>query len=100
VTEHKKIYRDADGVRRTLITDDERPDVVVVQTEQDIEPILRSIERDREIFAHDGPNKVIGRVPVHVYERACLERWDEGDWLKWWNGEGRPFRIWKPWATL
>jgi len=96
VSESKLTYRDADGVRRTLITDDERPGVVVVHTQQDIEPILDSVARDRELFKHNGPNKVIGRVPVAVAEKAVLEGWDEGDWRKWWNGEGRPFRIWNP----
>jgi hypothetical protein len=100
VTEKTTIYHDADGVRRTLITDDERPGVAIVKSEQDIEPILESVARDREIMRNDGVNKLIGRVPVAVYERACLEQWDESDWRKWWNGEGRPFRIWNPGGTI
>ena len=100
MTERRTTYRDQDGVRRTLITDDDRPDVAVVLTQQDIEPILASVARDREIMAQNGVNKLIGRVPVAVYERACHEQWDEGDWRKWWNGEGRPFRIWRPGAEL
>jgi hypothetical protein len=96
MSEHRLVYADANGVRRTKIWDDERPDRFVVQTEQDIEPILDSIARDREIMRNDGPNKVLGRPPIAVVERAVHEKWDESDWRKWWNGEGRAFRIWKP----
>jgi hypothetical protein len=52
------------------LIDDERPGVVVVHTEQDIEPVLDSVARDREIMLNNGPNKLIGRVPVSVAERA------------------------------
>lgn len=94
------VYADANGVRRSLIVDDERPDQFTVKTEQDIEPLLDSVARDRELMRNDGPNKVLGRVPVGVYERAVHEQWDESDWRKWWNGEGRAFRIWKPGANV
>jgi hypothetical protein len=100
VTEKTTVYHDADGVRRTLIIDDERPGVVVVHTQQDLEPILDAVHRDRELFAHNGPNKVIGYVPVFAAERAVLEGWDERDWSKWWNGEGRAFRVWNPGGTI
>lgn len=98
--EKKTVYRDRDGVRKTLITDDDRPGVVTVHTEEDLEPLLESVARDREIMPNDGVNKLLGRVPMTVYERACLEEWDEGDWRRWWNGEGRAFRIWRPEADL
>ena len=94
------VYEDRNGVRRTLLADDERPDQFTVKTSQDLEPILDSIARDRELMANTGDNVVLGRVPVGVYERAVHEEWDEGDWRKWWNGEGRAFRIWKPWADV
>jgi len=90
-----------------MIWDDEDPDTVTVQTEQNLDEVLSSVERDREIMAHNGVNKVIGRPPVTVYERACLERWDERDWSRWWNGagpedlpNGRAFRIWNPGGTI
>jgi hypothetical protein len=101
------VYADANGVRRTLIADDETPDRFVVKTSQDLEPIIDSIARDRELFANSGPNKVIGRVPVAVVERAVHEQWEENDWRKWWNGagpddlpNGRAFRIWNPGGWL
>jgi hypothetical protein len=94
------VYEDRNGVRRTLIADDERPDQFVVKTSQDLEPILDSVARDRELMPNSGDMKVLGRVPVAVYERAVHEEWEESDWRKWWNGEGRAFRIWKPGANV
>ena len=94
MTERKTQYRNHDGVRRTLITDDETPNVVTVHTEEDLEPLLDSVARDREIMRNDGANKLLGRIPVTLYERAVTEQWDESDWRKWWNGDGRAFRIW------
>jgi hypothetical protein len=96
MTERQRIYRDGDGVRRVMHWDDEDPDQVTVETQQDIEPILASVERDRAIMTHDGPNKVLARLPVEVYERAVLEQWDEGDWARYLNSsECEPFRIWR-----
>ena len=96
MVEHRKVYEIRDGVIRTKHWDDDYPDRVIIQTTQDVEPILDSIERDRAIMAHDGVNKLAARIPVAVYERAVLEDWEERDWKKWLNSsEGRAFRIWQ-----
>ena len=42
---------------------------------------------------NNGDMKLTHHVPAIVYERACREQWDEGDWRKWYNGEGRPFAV-------
>ena len=90
------VYEDRNGVRRTLIADDERPDQFTVKTEQDIEPVLESVARDRELMAHNGVNKLAARVPVEIYERSIHEEWSEGDWKRWLNSsDAAPFRIWK-----
>ena len=95
MSERRRVYRDSDGIRRTAIWDDECPDEVTVRTEQDIEPILDSIARDRETMSH-GLNKLVARLPVEVYERAVREKWDEADWARYLNSaEAAPFRIWK-----
>jgi hypothetical protein len=97
VPERKTTYRNADGVRRTLITDDEFPARAVVHTEQVLDEILGGIARDREA-ANDNSsvNKLVARLPVAVFERACLEQWDEGDWKRYLNSsEAAPFRIWR-----
>ena len=94
MVERKRIYRDSDGIRRTLIWDDGDPDGPFhILTEQDVEPILDAVARDREIMANSGDMKLTYHVPAIVYERACREGWDEGDWRKWYNGEGRPFAV-------
>jgi hypothetical protein len=96
VSERQRIYRDAFGVRRTLIWDDEDPDQATVHTQQDVEPVLDSVERDRAIMKHDGVNKLLARIPISIFERSVLEEWDEGDWAKWLNSsEAAPFRIWR-----
>ena len=90
------VYEDRDGVRRTLIADDERPDRFVVNTEQDLEPVLESVARDRELMANNGVNKLAARIPVSIYERSVHEQWSESDWKRWLNSaEAEPFRIWK-----
>jgi hypothetical protein len=90
------VYEDRNGVRRTLIADDERPDRFVVKTSQDLEPILESVARDRELMANTGVNKLAARIPVAIYERAIHEEWSEDDWKRWLNSsEAEPFRIWK-----
>jgi hypothetical protein len=96
VSERRTTYRDRDGVRRTLISDDERPDDLVVHTEQVLDQILEGVARDREIMPHNGVNKLVARVPVSVYERAVHEQWDEGDWKRYLNSaEAAPFRVWQ-----
>lgn len=90
------VYQDANGVRRTLIADDERPDQFTVKTEQDIEPVLESVARDRELMVHNGVNKLAARIPVSIYERSVHEEWSEETWKRWLNSaDAEPFRIWK-----
>ena len=97
MTERRTTYREwADGVRRTLITDDERPEDFTVHTQQDIEPILDSVGRDRETMSHNGVNKLLARIPIEIYERSVREQWDEPTWARWLNSsEAAPFRIWR-----
>lgn len=64
----------------------------MIQTEQDVEEILEGAARRRELHNPRADMWGEGYLPVAVYERAVREQWDESDWRKWWNGEGRPFR--------
>jgi hypothetical protein len=98
VSERQRIYRDSAGVRRVLHWDDEDDSKVVVETIQDVEPILESAAARRANHDPRADMWGVGMVPVAVWERACLEQWDEGDWRKWWNGEGRPFRTSPGWV--
>jgi hypothetical protein len=96
VTERRITYQDRDGVRRTSIVDDDRPDELVVQTEQRLDEILDSVERDRATMSHNGVNRLLARIPIPIYERSVHEQWDEGDWARWLNSsEAAPFRIWR-----
>jgi hypothetical protein len=98
MSERTRIYRDRDGVRRTLIWDDEDPDKVTVKTEQDVEEILEGAARRRDDHNPHADMQGVGMVPVTVWEKAVLEQWDESDWKRWWNGEGRPFRTSRGWV--
>ena len=90
------IYRNRDGVRRTLWIDPDRPHEVVVQTEQVLDEILEGIERDRELHPSSGTIKRLARIPISIYERSVLEGWDESDWARWLNSsDAAPFRIWQ-----
>jgi hypothetical protein len=92
----EKVYSDIDGVKRTLIYDADNPHEFHVKTTQDVEPILDSVARDREIMRNDGPFKVVARVPVSILERSIHEEWDNADWQRWLNSyEAKPFRIWE-----
>jgi hypothetical protein len=91
----EKVYERRDGIVRTLIYDNDNPDVFHVKTSQDLEDILAGIARDREIMRNTGPEKLVARVPVSIYERSIHECWTDADWDRWLNSfEAKPFRIW------
>ena len=95
--EAKRIYRAHDGVVRTSIVDEEQPGRLVVQTSQDIEPVLDSIARDRETMAH-GVNKLAARLPLFIWEDLVHRgiAGDEDAFKRWLNGpEAAPWRVWK-----
>jgi hypothetical protein len=93
----ERIYSELDGVRRTLVYNDDNPKEFHVKTTQDVEPILDSVARDREIMRNNRDDcKLVARVPVSIYERSIHEQWDDADWNRWLNSfEAKPFRIWQ-----
>ena len=96
--ERKRRYDARNGVLRTLITDDSAPGSFHVKHEQDVEPILDSIKRDREIYRNTGDNKVTHRIPTVIYEE--LQRQgiaDDPDFFRIWlnSAEADEWRIWK-----
>ena len=101
MTERKTGYANSDGIRRTLITDDEwLPDIgPSSRTEQFLDEILNGIVRDRErLAANDNRSSIkpIARIPVEIFERMILEGWGPDDEAKWLNSpEAAPFRIWR-----
>ena len=65
---------------------------------QDVEPILDSIARDREIMPNTGVNKLTHRIPTVIYEE--LQRQgiaDDPDLFKAWlnSSAADDWRIWK-----
>lgn len=96
MTERRIVYQDANGVRRTAIFDTENPGQIVVKTEQVLDEILAGVARDRE---NQNPRSDIRRVatlPVEVFERMVLERWDPDRERKWLNSsDAEAFRIWR-----
>ena len=93
--ERKSVIKNEDGIKRVLVTDSEAPDRFHVHTEQNVDDILLSVERDRENHKERSVNKLLARIPMTVYEIAVHEGWDENDWKRWLNSsEAAPFRIW------
>jgi hypothetical protein len=96
--EQKRRYSARGGIVRTILTDDATPDVFHVKHSQDVEPILDSIARDREIMRNDGDSRLTHRIPTVIYEelqRAGIA--DDPPLFKAWlnSSEADPWRIWK-----
>ena len=94
--EARRRYDARNGVERTLILDD-ASSVFHVHHRQDVEPILDSIARDREIMPH-GENKLAARIPTIIYEelqrKGITE--DESLFKAWLNSsDAAPWRIWR-----
>ena len=94
--EQKRRYSALNGVVRTAIYDDS--DTFHVKHLQDVEPILDSIARDREIMPNTGANKLAARIPTIIYEelqrKGITE--DESLFKAWLNSsDAAPWRIWK-----
>ena len=78
------------------MTTDDADGILRVNTEVNLDEILRGIERDREFHPVKSANKLVARVPMTVVEQSMHEQWDEGDWKKWLNDPANePFRVWK-----
>lgn len=94
--ERSHTYYVGDGVRRTMIVDEERPYSPIVKTEVDLTSTLESIKRDRDNHRGRTINKLVARAPMTVYEQSVREGWDENDWRKWLNDpDNAAFRIWQ-----
>lgn len=97
MSERREIYHNQDGVRRTMITDSDHPDRIVVQTEVIMDGILENNAVMRDLHPRRSTNKLVARgIPMTIYEKSMLEGWDEDDWKKWLNSsEAIPYRIWQ-----
>lgn len=94
--ESKVVYRNSDGVKRTMLTDEATPGVIRVYTEVELDSILDSIKRDRENIRAGSTNKLLARVPMTVMEQSIHEQWDDGDWRKFLNDPANAhLRVWQ-----
>lgn len=100
--EYKVLYRNSDGVKRTMIEDTEKPGQLQVFTEVEMDEVIASVNRDREAEqrSYDGgkfpANRLLARVPMTIYEQSLLEQWDEARWTRWLNDpDNAAFRIWQ-----
>ena len=96
--EQKRRYSSLNGVSRTVIVDDAAPYTFHVKHTQDVEPVLDSIHRDRELLPNTGHNKLAARIPTIIYEE--LQRKgiaDDPDLFKAWlnSDEAAPWRIYR-----
>jgi hypothetical protein len=97
MTEVKNVYRNADGVRRTSIWDDENPNQITVHTEIDLTQAIENNKALRELHPRRSTNKLVARgVPLTVAEQAIREQWDDNDWKRWLNDpDNAAFRVWQ-----
>jgi hypothetical protein len=99
MSERQHVYHNADGIRRTMFADPDRPGEFAILVEQDVEEILDGVQRRRENHKTGiTDNKILGSIPIIVAED--LKRrgiWDDDDaFRKWLNSwEARPFRVWE-----
>ena len=93
--EHQKVYVDGDGVRRTLYWRDDEPDSFGVNTEVDVEQLVKHNAELQELHPRRSTNKLVARVPLTIYEQSVHENWDEDRWKRWLNDpDNAAFRIW------
>jgi hypothetical protein len=96
--EARRRYIARDGVARRTLFDSERPDGFVIHTAMDVEPVLDSIARDREIMPNNGRfGRVEGRLPLIIVEDLIRRQiYDDPDaFNRWWrSNEANPWRIW------
>ena len=96
MAEIKRVYRDDGAVKRTMIWEDDVPDLVHVLTTQDLTQAVENNKILRELHPRRSTNKLLARgVPVSVAEKAMREQWDERDWARWLDDpDNASFRVW------
>jgi hypothetical protein len=78
--------------------DHDAPGKVVVQTLEDVEPILEEAKALRENHKGTDTMKHVARVPSSVVEQAMREGWfhDQKKWDQWLNDpQNKGFRVWE-----
>jgi hypothetical protein len=96
MAERKVVYRDDGAIKRTMIWEDDEPEVLHVYTEQDLTQAVKNNKILQELHPRRSTNKLLARgVPVSVAERAMREDWGDDDWKRWLNdSDNAAFRVW------
>jgi hypothetical protein len=99
--ETKLVYRNSDGVKRTMIADSSNPGALTVHTEVAMDGVVENNKIMRELHPTNSVNKLVARgIPMTVYEQSILEDWDDARWNKWLNDpDNAAFRIWQGWVA-
>lgn len=97
MAERKYVYQDDGAIKRTMVWEDDNPEVVHVYTEQDLELAIKNNKIFQELHPRRSTNKLLARgVPVAVYEKSILENWGDDDWARWLDDpDNRAFRVWQ-----
>lgn len=92
--EVQTVYRNSDGVRRTMISE-QGSGLITVKTEVDMTQLVDNNRALAELHPDRSTNKLVARVPMTVYEQSIIEEWDEAKWKKWLNDpDNAAFRVW------
>jgi hypothetical protein len=97
MVEIKREYRSAAGdAKRTMIWEDNEPEIVHVYTEQDMTETIRMNKVMRELHPQKSTTRLLARgVPITVAEQSIREQWDDKDWAKWLDDpDNAAFRVW------
>lgn len=90
------IYRNSDGVKRTMHPQGE--DAFTIHTELELDEILAGIRRDADNHKQGALNKTVARLPMTVVEDLMNRGiWHDDDAMKKWlnSYEAAPWRIWR-----
>lgn len=99
--ESKFVYRNSDGVKRTMIHDSDDPFALTVSTEVDMTAVVENNKIMRELHPEHSMNKLVARgIPMTVYEQSIHEQWDDARWNRWLNDpDNAAFRVWQGWVS-
>src|SRR3954464_1490399 len=93
--ERKFIYMDSNGMRRTLVWDEEDPTWFGVFPEANMENLARLNREQAERESALHATTTLARIPYTQWEIAHHEGWSEKDWTKFLNdSEFRDYRVW------
>lgn len=86
------------SVLKTFHVDKTEEGRTIEVTEQDLDPIIEAVKRERETREQDPEMKLAALIPMVIVEQAMREGWwnDEDAIKRWLNDpQNECFRVWK-----